>query len=371
MQPVPIEHIALSFFPHVGPVRIKKLVSQLGEPEAIFKEKLSSIRKISGFKNTAKEKWKPHLALEYAEKEMDFIEKNKIKVHSYWQDDSYPIRLKHCLDGPVILYSLGDLDLNKTAVLSVVGTRKATSYGRAFVDQLIQSLADCPVIVVSGLAYGIDVATHKACVKNNVMTAGVLAHGLDRIYPGEHKSTVKKMLDNGGILTEFPSETNPDRENFPKRNRIVAGMADATLVIESDVKGGSMITADIANSYNRDVFALPGDVNKPMSRGCNFLIKKNKAALIDSPEELIKTMGWENNIDLTKETSIQTSFFPDLDSDESQLVEILKKNSVHTIDVISLHSKLPVSKVATVLLSLEFKGVVKSLPGKQYKLIAN
>lgn len=371
LQPVPIEHLALSFLPHFGPVRVKRIVQQLGSPEAVFKEKLSHIRKISGLTNLAKEKWRPEEALKRAEQEIPFIEKNKIQVHSFWEDKTYPIRLKHCLDGPVITYSMGDMDLNKSSVLSVVGTRKASEYGYAFIDRLVKALAGLDVIVISGLAYGIDIATHKACVKHQIMTTAVLAHGLDRIYPSTHKDTVKRMLSCGGILTEFPSGTHPDRENFPKRNRIVAGMSDATLVIESDVKGGSMITADIANSYNRDVFALPGDVSRTYSKGCNYLIKNNKASLIDCPEDLIIAMGWDQKPKSKAPSVIQTSFFPDLNDEEALLVDAMKKKKSMSMDVIALKSQFPVSKVAALLLGLEFKGIVRSLPGKVYQLISN
>ena len=261
-------HIAITSIPNIGDITAKKLIAYCGSSEQVFCEKKSVLEKIPGIGGINASKIISHKteALAIAEEELVFIKKNNIKP-LFYLNDNYPKRLLHCEDGPVLLYSKGDVEYNNPKVVSIVGTRKATDYGKEFCDKIVEELASHNPLIVSGLAYGIDVCSHKAALKNNIPTVGVLAHGLDRLYPSQHSSIANKMLENGGLLSDYKSRTNPDRENFPKRNRIVAGLSDLTIVIESSKKGGSLITAYLANDYNRDVFALPGRLNDSQSEG--------------------------------------------------------------------------------------------------------
>jgi len=303
--------------------------------------------------------------LERAEQEMEFIEKFGIKP-LYFLDKDYPSRLKHCIDSPILLYFLGNADLNAEHIVSVVGTRRASEYGKEYCDKIIEGLSDINVLVVSGLAYGIDTQAHKAALQNNLQTVGVLGHGLDRIYPYANKSLAEKMMDNGGLLTDFISKTNPDRENFPKRNRIVAGLCDALIVVETAMKGGALITANIANSYNRDVFAVPGKLGDKFSEGCNFLIKTNKAALIQSADDIKYIMQWDL---VDRKAPKQRKLLIEFSPEEEKVVNVIKNSKEVSIDYIVSQSGLSNSKVASALLNLEFEGVVKSLPGKMYKYL--
>ena len=299
-----------------------------------------------------------------AQHELSFIEKHNINALTYLEDN-FPKRLIQCEDGPLVIFSNGEFNFNSQKVISIVGTRNATDYGKEFCENLIFDLMPHKPLIVSGLAFGVDICAHKSAIKNNLPTIGVLAHGLDRIYPAIHTSTAKQMLENGGLVTEFRSGTNPDRENFPKRNRIIAGLSDLTIVIESSKKGGSLITADLANSYNRDVFALPGRINDTQSEGCNALIKQNKAHLIQSVKDIEYIMGWkaEENIKPS-----QTKLFVELTNDEKIIYDILIQQDKIAIDDIAFLAKFPMSKTGSVLLEMEFKNLVKSLPGKVFKL---
>jgi DNA processing protein len=250
--------------------------------------------------------------------------------------------------------------------VSIVGTRNATRQGKEITEQIVQELSKVNVTVISGLAYGIDIAAHRACLKYNVPTIGCLAHGLDRIYPKVHTSTAKEMLELGALITDFPIGTNPDRENFPKRNRIVAGMADATIVVEAGIKGGALITAELAEGYDRDVFAVPGRVNDQYSAGCHKIIMNHKAALITSGEDVLKALGWDDEKGKTKPQA-QTKLLIDLTEEQEKVVDVLRQQA-HTIDRLTVLSGYPMSKVASILLELEFEGVVSNLPGKVYKL---
>lgn len=357
--------IALTQISGIGDILAKNLIAYCGSAEAVFHEKADNLIKIPGIGKTLANNILRQNAIERAEKEIEFINKNNIKAISYI-DGQYPKRLLHCPDSPIVIYYNGNVDLNAERILSVVGTRNITEYGKALCKQLLCDLANHGVIIVSGLAYGVDIYAHKAALENNIPTIGVLAHGLDRIYPSAHESTSEKMITNGGLLTDFISGTNPDKENFPKRNRIVAGIADATVVIESKEEGGSLITADIANSYSRDVFAFPGRVNDPCSKGCNSLIKQNKAALIQSANDIISMLGWDEKKETKK--NIQTPLFFNLSPEEEILVTILKDKGNSRIDELCFNSKLSMSKVSSLLLNLEFSGVVQSLPGKVYSL---
>lgn len=358
-------NIAITQIPGIGDVLAKNLIAYCGGAEAVFKEKASNLLRIPGIGKALADNIVKQQALVRAEEEIKFIENNSIAAISYL-DPEYPRRLSHCADSPVMLYYKGNGDLNAFRILSIVGTRNITPYGKTICEKLVADLAAHNVLVVSGLAYGVDIYAHKTAVENNIPTVGVLAHGLDRIYPSAHSATSKKMLENGGILTDFLSGTNPDRENFPKRNRIVAGMADATVVVESKDEGGSLITADIANSYSRDVFAFPGRANDPCSVGCNNLIKQNKAALVQSAQDILQMMGWEEKKETKK--AVQPQLFFNLNPEEEVLVNILKEKGNVNIDEMCYTAKFSMSKVSSLLLNLEFSGVVQSLPGKVYCL---
>ena len=358
-----VYQIGITQIDNVGDINAKKLIAYCGGAEAVFKEKKSALLKIPGVGSLVAESILNQKVTDRAKKEIEFIIKNDIQTY-YFLDDNYPFRLKHCADSPVILYGKGKMNLNQERIISVVGTRKITQYGKDFCQNFIESLAPLHPLIVSGLAYGVDINSHRAAYKNNIATTAVLAHGLDRIYPSLHRKDATQMLNNGGILTDFISGTNPDRQNFAKRNRIIAGIADVTIVIESAKKGGSLITADIANSYARDVFAVPGKVGDQFSEGCNKLIKANKAHLLESVKDLEYIMGWSIK---DKPKTIQKQIFVDLNPIEEQLVGLLKTGKLN-IDQIGLQAKIPASKVSATLLNLEFSGVVKSLPGKVYEL---
>jgi len=367
MKGTVLENIAITCVPNIGDITAKKLIAYCGSAEAVFKEKGRALEKIPGvgtvFSKSVLSFSKE--AFKRAETELEFIQKNKI-VPLFYLNANYPKRLVHCEDGPVMLYTKGRLDFNMEKVISIVGTRKASDYGKDFCDQLIADLSPHQPLVISGLAYGIDIQAHRAALKNNLSTAGVLAHGLDKLYPYQHRSTANKMLERGSLVSEFRSGTIPDRENFPKRNRIVAGISDLTIVIESNGRGGSLITANLANNYNRDVFALPGRISDEHSEGCNNLIKTNRAALIQSAKDIEYIMSWDTQ---SSKPPSQTKLFVELNKEEQQIATLLKEVEKMTIDAISLNSKLSMSKTAASLLEMEFKGVVKSLPGKLYKLI--
>lgn len=357
--------IAITLLEGIGAIGAKKLIAYCGGAEAVFKEKKTSLLKIPNIGQKAASTITKSNVFVQAEEEINFIEKNEIEAHFYLAK-SYPQRLLHCEDGPVMLYTKGNMDLNAQKIVSIVGTRKATVKGKAFTEKLIEELAPHNPIILSGLAYGIDICAHKAALKNNLQTVGVLACGLDDIYPKAHFSTAEKMLANGGLVSDYKSGTKLFPTQFAERNRIVAGMADTIIVIESSEKGGSLITADLGNGYNRDVFAVPGRPDDSQSVGCNRLIKQNKAALIESAKDIEYIMGWEKEKGGT--ASIQPSLFVDLSDEEQIIINILKAKDFLQFDEISLLAKLPISKTTSLLLTLEFKGAVRSLPGKLYQI---
>jgi len=361
-----LHQIALTFVKNIGPTLAKSMIAYFGDAEAVFNAPKAKLLKVPGIGDKTIAGLNFNEALEKAANELKFIEKNGIDV-IFYTESKYPRRLKNCIDSPILLYSKGNADLNMRRVISIVGTRNATDYGKQLCKQLIAELQPYNVLVVSGLALGIDVTTHKECLKNNVTTVGVLGHGLDRMYPSQNRSTADKMLENGGILTEYPSGTIPDRENFPQRNRIVAGIADATIVIEASVKGGALITAEIANSYNRDVFAFPGRVGDEYSEGCNFLVRNNKAALLTCVADLAYSLGWEKPDD-TK--PVEQFMLPlDLSADEQTIFEIIRQQKAPVaIDDLTIKTNMPVSKLAMNLLNMEMQGFIQSLPGKMYKM---
>ncbi|MGN6181206.1 MAG: DNA-processing protein DprA [Mucilaginibacter sp.] len=365
-----LHQIALTYIKNIGPYYAKSIVSYLGSADRLFTIAPSKLMKIDGIKDRRVEALsRPVLdeALRKADAEMRFIERNNIDV-LFYTDPRYPKRLKMCNDSPLLLYSKGNADLNNQRVISIVGTRNATEYGKYLCRQLIEDLQPYNVLVVSGLAYGIDVCAHKECVKSGVPTVGVLGHGLDRLYPAQNRSTAEKMIENGALLTEYPSGTLPDRENFPQRNRIVAGMADATIVVEASVKGGALITAEIANSYNRDVFSFPGRIGDEFSEGCNFLIRHHKALLLTSGADLAYSLGWEK-ADQQHTTPDQLALPLDLSADELLILQAIKQNNAPlAIDDLTIKINMPMSQLAMNLLNMEMQGYIRSLPGKTYVL---
>ena len=358
--------IGISLIPGVGAVTARTLIAYVGSVEGVFREKEKNLLKIPGIGEINAQRIVNQEVMNQAQKEVDFIQKNQIQPYFYLDED-YPNRLKGCTDAPIILYYKGTANLNESRIISIVGTRNATNYGKEVCDELIRNFAEQSyrILVVSGLAYGIDVQAHKSCLKYNIPTVGVLAHGLDTIYPSLHTPIAHKMLENGGLLSDFPSETRIDRQNFLRRNRIIAGLADATIIVESAEKGGALVTADIANSYNRDVFAFPGRSTDVYSRGCNKLIKLNEAVLVESSADIEKAMNWD--IKTQSNRVYQTSLFVELNPEEQKLVDLLKGGD-RFIDEMTIETQLPMSKVSALLLGLEFKGLVVSLPGKMYRL---
>lgn len=357
---------ALSFVKNLGPVAAKSLMAYLGGAEQVFRTSPLKMASIPGIGEKRAVQWDFNAALRLAEKELEFAAKHGIEL-IFYTDARYPKRLKNCADSPILLYSRGKMELNMPKVISIVGTRNATDYGKQLCRQLIEELQQYNVLIASGLALGIDVAAHKECLRLNVPTVGVLGHGLDRMYPSQNRATAEKMLENGGLLTEYPSGTIPDRENFPQRNRIVAGMADATVVIEAGLKGGALITAEIANSYNRDVFAFPGRLDDVYSEGCNFLIRNNKAALLTCVADLAFSLGWEKDENL-KPTE-QFALPLDLTKDESLIFDILQQHKAPlAIDELTIKANMPMSSLAMNLLNMEMQGYIRSLPGKTYRV---
>jgi DNA processing protein len=358
--------LALTLIPNIGPVQAKILLQYFDAAE-IFKARKSALEKIEGIGGVKANNIKAFNDFSKAEEEITFIEKYKIKP-LFLTDKDYPRRLLNCYDSPTLLYYKGSADLNAPKIISVIGTRNNSDYGKQVTEKLIKELAAQNVLVISGLAFGIDAIAHKSAIKNQLATVGVLAHGLDQIYPSEHSGLAKEMIKHhGGLLTEFRSKSKPDKHNFPIRNRIAAGMSDATIVIETGIKGGSMITAELANGYNKDVFAFPGRTSDTKSAGCNYLIKNNKAVLLTNAEELIDIMNWEDTKS-KKEKKNQKEIFIELSKDEKIIIDILNEKESVAIDEINLKSGLSSSSVAAAILNLELQNVVLSLPGKLYQL---
>jgi len=357
--------LALCLVPGVGGITAKKLISYCGGVEAIFREKKAALLKIPGIGEYLATSLLNQEVFDRAEKEIIFLQKHNINAFFYLSKE-YPSRLKHCEDGPIMLFTKGVADLNSSKVISIVGTRSITAYGREQCAAIIEGLKKHNPLIVSGLAFGVDACAHKKALDEGLHTAGVLGHGLDRIYPTSHRSLAEKMVTQGLLVTEFFSGTVPDRENFPIRNRIIAGLCDALIVIEAAPSGGALISAAAANTYNRDVFALPGRVTDTYSKGCNWLIKTHKACLLEKAEDIEYIMGWDATTNKAK--VIQPELFVDLSPEEELVVSYLKERTDAHIDEIVAKAGLTVSKTSTLLLNLEFKGVVRSMPGKMYKL---
>lgn len=363
-----LDKIALTKIKGIGPKLSRNLLNHCGSVDVIFNSSKKELLSIPGIGPSAVDSILSRDYIQEAESELAFIEKHQIEA--IWiEDDKYPRRLKNCEDAPILLYYKGNATLNPSRAVSIVGTRNATHYGKRICEQLIEGLRTLNVQVISGLAYGIDVLAHRNAVNQQIPTIGILGHGLDRIYPATHREIASRMLDNGGLLTEFPSGTNPDRPNFPMRNRIIAGLSDVTIVIEAAMKGGALITAEIANSYNRDVCAFPGSVEQEYSAGCNYLIKTNRAHLIRHTDDLCYLMNWEKSPSKTEKQLVITP--PNLSRDEQKVHSFLAEQELEqsTIDQIANYCDWPQSKLAIILLEMEIKGHLLSLPGKLFKLI--
>ncbi len=365
MYPETIYQLALLDVPTIGHVHAKALIDHFGSASAVFHAAKNELERIDGIGEARATSICRFTGFSKAEDEFEFATRYGIKI-IFLTDPEYPQRLLNCYDPPAVLFYKGAASLNHRRIVAVVGTRNNTEYGKSVTEKLVKMLADANCIVVSGLAFGIDAIAHKAAVKHDVPTVGVVGHGLDIIYPYEHVSLAKQMLKNGGLLTEFRSKTKPDKHNFPSRNRVVAGISDATIIVESGIKGGSMITANMAHGYNRDVFAVPGRTIDAKSSGCNELIRTNKAALLSDPEQVAEMMGW---LDKNRHSRvIQKELFTTLDETEQKIVEYLVNKEVAGIEELSMSLSLSSSTLAASLLNLEMAGLVRSVPGKRFAI---
>lgn len=365
--------LSLRQIPGIGDVLMRNLISYCGGAAEVFKTKRPRLLQVPGIGEVLADNIIAFRNFERAEQELAFIDKHHIQVH-YFLDESYPYRLRDLPDAPVMLFGLGQMNLNAGRMVGIVGTRRASEYGKQMTQQLVKDLQEHGVQVVSGLALGIDGIAHRACLDEGVPTIGVLAHGLDRIYPPQHQTLAKKMLANGGLLTDFLAGTNPDRENFPKRNRIVAGLSDVLVVVESGYKGGARITAEIAFSYNKDVMAVPGRTNDYYSQGCNQLIKENKAAMLTSIDDLLELMGWEKtgtgkSKEKEKQKEKQQQLILDLGSEAALIVELLRSRQRMELDLLAFELGMDPGTISLKLLEMEFSGLVRSLPGKVFELV--
>lgn len=352
--------LAISFIPSIGAVNARNLISYLGGFEKVFKAKKSEILKIPGIGEKKYDAIINSNALKLAEKELALIEKHKIKVVTYLDQD-YPQRLKRQNDCPLLLYTQGNLDLNPHRTVAIIGTRTPSFYGQLQCQKIAEDIQKYNVTIISGLAYGIDTIAHRTACQYNIPTIGILGNGLERIYPTTNRDLAEKMKLNGGVISEYPMQTLPERENFPKRNRLIASLADVIIVVESAKKGGSFITAEFANNYSKDVFALPGKLTDPMSEGCNKLIKTHKAHLYSSIDDIAYINRWD-----TAPTYQQLSLIIDLDPNESKILDLIKNKPNIGLDILVYETQIQLSLLSSLLISLEFKGLIKSLPGKKY-----
>jgi len=350
----------------VGSTSVNKLVQHYGSAQAVLEEiPKENTENLKGISQTVINSICGGPNWLEVEKELLFIEKHDVQCLPF-MDENFPRRLKFCADAPALLYYRGEVDFNHPKILAVVGTRRATPQGKKITEKIIADLVSQNVLIISGLAFGIDVVAHRSALENKLPTIGVLAHGLDRVYPAEHRKYAREIEQKGAMLTEFTSGTKPDRENFPKRNRIVAGMADAILVVESQRTGGSMITADLGFGYGRDVFAIPGRPGDTQSEGCNFLIRQNKASLIESATDIKYLMNWREQ---PKPKQIQKQLFVQLSTSEEQLINILTEKRKLSLDELCLTAGISISQASVPLLTLELNGMVRQLPGKVIELI--
>jgi DNA processing protein len=350
----------------VGDVLAKKLIQHCGNAEAVFTSKKSQLQKIDGIGSVVIKNLQDKSVFTKAEAEIQFIAQENIFT-TYFQEENYPERLKHCYDSPVLLFQAGNINLQNRRMISIVGTRQITSYGMEFTKKLIEDLAPLNPIIISGFAYGVDIYAHQTAMEFGLQTIGVLAHGLNQIYPKTHKKYMAKMEQNGGFLTEFWSTSKPDKENFIKRNRIVAGISEATVVIESAEKGGSLVTANLANDYNRDVFAVPGRVSDKYSQGCNNLIKTQRANLMTSAADLVYMLNWE--LQRESQKAVQKQLFISLTNEEQKIYDYLQKTGKEMMDIIALECDFPIYRMSSILINMELKGVIRPLPGKIFEAV--
>ncbi len=356
--------IALTMIANVGSVQARALLDEFGDAKSIFNASIKRLGAVENVGEIRARSIKTFSDFRKAEEEMAYLEKNFIEP-LFITDERYPKRLLNCYDAPTLLYYKGNANLNQPKILSIIGTRNNTDYSKQVIEKLLNELAEFFPLIVSGLAFGVDSMAHKTALQLNLPTVGVLGNGLHTIYPAQHKSLAKEMMNNGGLLTEFLFTVKPDKHNFPKRNRIVAGMSDATIVVETALRGGSMITAELANNYNRDVFALPGKTTDAKSAGCNYLIKSNKAILLTDGAQLAEELGWQT---VPAKKKVQRELFVQLSDDEQTIVDKLKEKDTVHIDELYLQSGLSSSAIAAAILGLELQNIVISLPGKMYKL---
>jgi len=360
--------IALTLVPGVGSVLIRQLISYCGSAPDVFRSPLAKLLKVPGVGGvTARAIMKADAQID-AERVMKRLEALNATA-LFYTDKHYPARLKSLYDAPALLYFQGGASLNAPRTIGLVGTRQATDYGKRVTNEIVESLAPFGVSVISGLAYGIDIAAHRASLTHGLPTVAVMASGLDVIYPGVHQRTAQEMLTQGGLLTESIPGTKPDAHLFPARNRIIAGLSDAVVVVEAAAKGGALITAEYANNYHREVFAVPGQLTQTFSAGCNKLIRENKAQIYTSPKDLIETLNWDAPADQPSRKNQAPALPLDVTDEESQVLALLRQTTDRHIDDLSWQSQIPMGKLASLLLSLEFRGFVRSLPGKKYAVV--
>ncbi len=358
---------ALTKIPKVGAVTSKNLIAHFGSAEGIFKARHSDLIHIGGIGEAIAHSILSSEVLKWAENELQFIEDNNIQV-LFHTDANYPRRLRTLHDCPMQLYYSGNTDLNAARVVAIIGTRHPSPYGVRMCQELVDGLEKYKPLIISGLAYGIDITAHRRCLEKQIPTVGIMGNGLQRIYPHDHRNSAAEMRENGGLLTEYPSDQSPDAMHFPMRNRIIAGMCDALIVVETASKGGSMITANLAIDYDRELFAVPGRADDKKSKGCNDLIRRQKAHLMESVEDLAKHLSW-GEMD-AKKAAPQARLFVELDDTEQLIVDCIKKHEHGAvIDALSYDTLLSQSRLASVLLTLEFKGVITAMPGKRFKAI--
>lgn len=356
--------LALSMVPNIGCVRAKHIIANLSSAEAFFKEKPKNLRKLAGLANHKLNKSFLDQVVLDAEKIIESSLRDNQNTY-YYLEDAYPRRLKQIDDAPILLFGKGNIQANARRTLGIVGTRNATHYGKQVTEDIVSSLKDKDVAVISGLALGIDGVAHKACVQQGTPTIGLLGHGLDLIYPYQHKALAEEMMSEGGLLTEFPNGTKPDACNFPMRNRIVAGMVDALIVVESDIQGGSLITCNLANDYGKDVFAVPGPIYSKYSRGCHKIIANNKAHVFSSMDDFFEIMNWQK---AGQPTTKQMDFLQELDEQQKAVFSFIKDKKQASLDVLSVVHQIPLGQLSSVLLTMEIAGFLKTLPGKMYAL---
>lgn len=360
--------IALTFVPGIGSITARQLIAVLGSPEAIFKEKISNLQKVQGMGPLLASNIQKSDFLARAEETLLFAEKYKIRIYAF-TDQDYPNRLKQCEDAPLVFFQKGHGNLDRPVHISMVGTRKSSAYGRHYCDSIVAQIKEHGIdaVIISGLAYGIDACAHKAALDHGLETWAVLAHGLDQIYPTQHTHLAKSILERGNLITEFAQGVYPAPSNFISRNRIIAGLSDVTIVVESAQKGGSLVTADLAFGYNREVMAIPGRIGDTKSEGCNYLIKSNKASMLENYDDLAKLMAWDQKNRISK--SAQLRLFEQLDAEQKALCDWLKENNDSSIDKIMKNSGIDKHKIPAILLDLEFMNLVKPMPGKVFRLI--